>query len=474
MMEHTISTRREHGQSIPLIAIMMVILLGFTGLAIDVGFGLLQKRRLQASVDLALLSAARKLPDASKAGQVGTQYVNDNFHLVSNQHVTVTSSTSCMEAGCRDHDKISLRASTKTPTFFVRLFGVNSWTVGAKGSACGPCDSSPFAYDVVVVLDRSYSMCLDAYNRNNGCSDIENAKEGVKALLDFFDPKTDRVALAVLGSADTASCSSTPSCPSTASEGRPYSHTTPASSYSWVTSSPASAPYCTDSANPSDASRSGKGRFYRSVGDFMDGSASNHDSWVLVDLAHGTNYKDSSGRLNTSSTFMRTLDCIKPKYWTPIAPAIEEATKELDSHGRTVDDDGNPVTKVIVFMGDGGATAQPMRRDNNGNATSTRSWYTPTPGNDNRPCHDAVGQADRARARGIQVFTIGYALGEGDATTCRNNQSARESGIDAVSTMRQMADDDDHFFQQATAGDVRAIFQAIGHSIVSGGTRLVE
>jgi hypothetical protein len=206
----------------------------------------------------------------------------------------------------------------------------------------------------------------------------------------------------------------------------------------------------------------------------MDGNAANHDRWVLVDLADGTDFKNADGSLNESSDFLNTLDCIQHKYWTPIAPAIYEATEELRSNGRTTDDDGNPVTQVIVYLGDGGATAQPMRRNSNGTPTSTQSWYTPTSGNNNRPCHDAVGQANRARTYGIQVYTIGYALGEGSASNCTNNSGSKESGIDAEEAMRDMADDTDHFFEQSAAGDVTAIFQAIGHSIVTGGTRLVE
>lgn len=466
--------RRENGQSIVLVVLAMVALLGMAGVAIDVGYALLQKRRLQSAVDLALLSGARDLPNATKAKNRAVEFVGTNFHRVTDQAISTNATTGCMNAGCGDHDKISLSASTETPTFFAKLFGIDDWTVSARGAACGPCDSSPFAYDVVVVLDRSYSMCLNAWGGSNGCSDLANAKAGVRELLQFFDPDTDRVSLAVLSSADTNSCTGTPSCPSSTTYGRPYSHTGAGSSYSWITGSAAGSPYCNDSASPSHAYSGSNGKFYRSAGDFMDGNAANHDRWVLVSLAQGTNFKNANGTLNENSAFLNTLDCIQHKYWTPIAPAIYEATEELRLNGRTVDDNDNPVTKVIVFLGDGGGTAQPMRRNNDGTPTNTQSWYTPTAGNNNRPCHDAVGQANRARSFGIQVFTIGYALGEGDAATCRNNSHNVESGIDAAETMEEMADDEAHFFEQVSAGDVTEIFQQIGHSIVTGGTRLVE
>lgn len=235
---------RELGQSLPLICLMFVILCGFVGVTIDVGYGMLQKRRLQASVDLGLISGARALPDATTAASVADGYVRENFRAQTDQVVNVTTSTSCMVAGCAKNDRLALTATTTTPTFFAKLFGVPTWSVRATGAACGPCDSSPVSYDVIVILDRSNSMCTDSSNNYNGCQDLINAKAGIKELLDFFDPKTDRIGLAVLGSADTKGCASTLSsanCPLyTASNKWAYSHTdTRANGYTW---SPLTAP----------------------------------------------------------------------------------------------------------------------------------------------------------------------------------------------------------------------------------------
>jgi hypothetical protein len=54
--------------------------------------------------------------------------------------------------------------------------------------------------------------------------------------------------------------------------------------------------------------------------------------------------------------------------------------------------------QVVIHMCDGGANLQPMKRDAAGNATTTQSWYTPTGGNNDKPCHDAVAQANIAEA----------------------------------------------------------------------------
>ncbi|MCW2956163.1 MAG: tad-like Flp pilus-assembly family protein, partial [Thermoleophilia bacterium] len=272
MLQQQWARNGEKAQSAPLIIIMFILLCGFAGLTIDVGYGMLQKRRLQAAVDMGLLSGARVMPNTSDAATVSNSYVRDNFNRSTDQAVAVNTTTGCMVSGCVGHDRLNLVATTNTPTFFARLFGIDQWTVRARGSACGPCDSSPVSYDVIIVLDRSNSMCTTGSGSSNGCSDLANAKEGIRELLQFFDPATDRVGLAVLGSSDTNACprgNTAMNCPS--SHG-PYSHTTPRPGLTWQSDRAYTPPEC-DGANPSIPS--GSGRFYRSNGDFMDGTASN-------------------------------------------------------------------------------------------------------------------------------------------------------------------------------------------------------
>lgn len=442
-----IRAREEHAQVVPLVAVAIVVLLGFAGLAVDVGNAWLQKRRLQSAVDLALVSAAQKLPNTSVAAADASAYTAANWHKVTQAPMTTATTTGCQFTGCLQPDKIGLVANATVPTYFVRLFGINSWNISARGAACGPCDSTNEKFDVVVVLDRSYSMCLNSGGSYNGCSDLTNAVDGVKSLLQFFDTQTDRLGLALLSSSDSTS---------------PFNHT-------------GSGAPC-DSADPNDASVSGKGPFYKTAGDFMDGTPSSHDKWLVAPLQG--NFKNSDGSLNTSSAFVSSINCVKSKYWTPIAPAIDAARQELVTNGRS------DARKVMVFMGDGGGNSQPMKRDANGNPLATQSWYTPTSGNNLLPCHDAVAQAQRAKAAGIVVYTIGYDLNASNANTCyKNNKPSdstqKEAGIDARGVMQQMATPDStptdkHFYEKATPGEVYSIFNAIGRQITAGGTRLVE
>jgi Flp pilus assembly protein TadG len=428
----------ERGVVLPLVALMLVVLCGMGALAVDVGNAYLHKRRLQQSVDLAALAAAQALPNTGQAINDANSFAQANWTKHDTGAMTTTVTTGCKVSGCATPDSVTVSATASVPTTFASVLGISSLPVKATATACGPCDSSPQNYDVMVVLDRSYSMCLNANGSYNSCFDLDSAIAGIKSLLGFFDPVNDRVGFAALTSGD--------------------SNHTYSSNYPCDTSS-FSIP-------------SGKGDYYGSLGDFMDGTAASHDSWVLAPLQGG--FKNADGSLKSSNQLVSAVNCVQSKGWTALAPAVQAATNELVANGRTAPG----IQKAIVVFSDGGSNSQPMKRDSNGNPLTTASWYTPSAGNNLKPCHDAVGQAGIAKSNGIAVYTIGYDLTGGDADTCYTDNHPSdsryiESGIDARSTLQQMATDAAHFYEKASAGDVYSIFNAIGHSITSGGVRLI-
>ncbi len=61
----------EAGQSIVLIALMLVVLLSFVGLAVDVGFVFARQSQLQAAVDAAALSGVSNLISAADLNDTG-------------------------------------------------------------------------------------------------------------------------------------------------------------------------------------------------------------------------------------------------------------------------------------------------------------------------------------------------------------------------------------------------------------------
>src|ERR1700758_4526191 len=74
-------SRSQRGQAIVMVGLIMVVLFGFLGLAMDGGRGYLDRRSLQASVDAASLAAAynyMNTADPTQAEQAATaQYANN-------------------------------------------------------------------------------------------------------------------------------------------------------------------------------------------------------------------------------------------------------------------------------------------------------------------------------------------------------------------------------------------------------------
>jgi von Willebrand factor type A domain len=191
-------------------------------------------------------------------------------------------------------------------------------------------------------LDRTGSMCQDSSGANDPtCFDLNNAKPGIRTFLSFMDKSVDAVGLAVLPPAATAAATcSTPSGASYNSSGAPY---------------------------------------------------------LMVPLSQ--DYKLKDGSLNSSSSLLSTLNCIKGGGTTSYASAIDVAQAALVAHGRA------GVQKAIIFLSDGAANTGP-------------SFLSKTPQARAQPCHAGITAASSARRAGTVVYSIGYALAD-DTGGCK-------------------------------------------------------
>jgi Flp pilus assembly protein TadG len=467
----------EHGVVAVLVAMCMILLLGAAALGVDLGYNYLQQRRLQASVDFALMAGAQKLPDASGATTVAQTFLTQNWTQNGNAAAPdQTSVTTCQFDPTTPHQpctssspactsgqpcQLNVSASTSVPTFFGRIFGDNSTTVSAQGSACGGCATTTQKYDVMIVLDRSFSMCLSDNSSGqmtfDGCSAIAAQKAGVTALLTkTFNPATVKVGLTVLPPSNTGSNPVTDCMPNTGT----CQNTSGAAC--GASGEPVCAAPC-DTINENDYNY---GNYYGSLGDFMMGLPNNSPSassnpWVVSPLpaSFGTPY----------TSLESIVSCQQAKWWTPMAPAIQAATNALNA-------DTTPnVDKIIIYEGDGGGDSQPMKLNSKSNPTTTPSWYTPTPGNNLKPCEDAVQQAANAKSDGITIYTIGYNLGATGADNCYDN-NAYPNDIDsqsATQTLTDMASPGD-FYQAPDETTLESIFQTVGAEIVDSSTRITS
>lgn len=120
---------RDEGQAAVLTVIFLVVLLGMSAMAIDVGTWYHEKRALQAEVDAAALAGAQALPeDVGQARALAMEYAKENGGDLNPDAISIT-------GDIVPDDTINIHMSKDAPGFFSRVLGISSVTVGAKASA---------------------------------------------------------------------------------------------------------------------------------------------------------------------------------------------------------------------------------------------------------------------------------------------------------------------------------------------------
>jgi hypothetical protein len=379
----------ERGQAFALMVIALIALLGTGAIVMDVGFAWYAKRQVQASADAAALAGAQELPDITAATNRANEYAalntpnnlnNVNVGVTTRCSTTATNGNWCGPGKAYQANTIAVTETGQTPTWFAKIFGINTFNVKGVATACQPCSSSPV--DIMLVVDRTGSMCSPTGPQNQ-CTDLDNAKNGVNTLLNIMDPNIDTVGLVALP---------------------PYN---------------TNGGVCGNNSTSQAVVINGK-----------TVSASNYDQASLVYLNDPllSNFKTSAtSPLNPSSSLVQhmqpdgawTRNCIQSFGSTSYDEALASAQAELDKDGRP------GVPKFIVFMTDGeanlggywaGVTGHGYEPDLGDPATGfdmspAGSTSTINPG-DAQPCHNAINVANAIKAKGTTIYTIGYALGQ--------------------------------------------------------------
>ena len=121
--------RPEAGQTLVVTVVFLVGLLGIAGLVIDLGSLYQQRQAVQAAADAAAIAGASQLP----AGWSAAQAAASHEYLLNGKapDSVTTSQTTNLTAG----DSVTVTASRTAPTFFARLFGINSAPITATARA---------------------------------------------------------------------------------------------------------------------------------------------------------------------------------------------------------------------------------------------------------------------------------------------------------------------------------------------------
>jgi Flp pilus assembly protein TadG len=117
------SAQRERGQTLVVITVFMMSLLGMAAMAIDVGTWYQDKRHLQSDADAAALAGA-----AAIAINTANMAASANFtqNKLSGETATVT---------LPDYDTITVTTNYTAATFFSKLFGKSSAAISATATA---------------------------------------------------------------------------------------------------------------------------------------------------------------------------------------------------------------------------------------------------------------------------------------------------------------------------------------------------
>jgi len=191
----------QRGQTLPIMAIMMVILLGVSALAIDVGHAYVVKSQLQNSANAAALAAAGYVYASSSSSTTSTtvadQY-SSNGTENANPYNTGTptvqmvclnmlepSGTTCSTTSTPNAVRVTETGTVKT--FFGFLVGFPTLSVSATATA-SMLGSQAEPWNVAIVLDSTGSMNNADPNCGSGMTEFGCATSAIQAMLSEVDP----------------------------------------------------------------------------------------------------------------------------------------------------------------------------------------------------------------------------------------------------------------------------------------------
>jgi hypothetical protein len=273
---------------------------------------------------------------------------------------------------------------------------------------------------------------------NGTCTDLDNAKSGVRTMLNMLNPPYAMVGMVAF-----------PPVQSTAT-------------------SPCAAPYNSLGGNGYDGYDS------PTRGYVTDTITANYKVGNALDPASGLYLHTVAGPSNS---------CIQAGGNTSYSEALRQAQNELTLNGRP------NVPDYIVFLTDGEA--------NIGSVYGPNTTYPQNGLDDTQPCHTAINVANTYKAQGTTIYSVGYALGNNVQCTrgdfhkrdVNNNwqpctlptagcyhyasNTAESPAITSFNTLSQIASPG-NFYNQPNAAQLNTIFAAIATDIGQGSSRLVD
>ena len=512
--------RRRDGQVIPLVALSMVVLIGFAALVFDIGRVYVAQQQLQAAVNSAALAAGQDLPSATAAHgaavsysgapgdynavggyEVGAAPANVTFECVSNAPDynsgacpadASTPATYC-PSGC---NAVNVTEKATVQTTLGGVLSLPSFTVSASATASQRVDNAN-PINAYVILDNTRSM---GYTKTTTADpeggDCSATVPGITANTSDQEPdKLDCAkygALALLNTLDPCDPSLPTGCPAKMT---PNSAATPATELGANMTPTSSAPYdevgllvipaltgnppspatldeeinCNPSSTFADE--------YPPWSDPTTPSLLSGDAYLgyeAVGLSSDYRLQDASSATTastwTSSNIVEALD------WgecAPPTPATYPAGSGTNPNAYGLKDIGGVGSYLAGAISDaqyelqqnaraGASNVIVIESDGELNPSTTFSG-DPTP--DTTACADAYNAAEAAKAAGDTIYTIEYdsdGVCGPDSGTGSVDTFNGANGADLL--MQDMATNLSDAHEVDGAGDLTAPFEAVGDS----------
>lgn len=174
----------ERGQVFPIVALAMVVLIGFSALAIDLGFAYVTKANLSKAVDAAALAGSLAFAGGQSAATTAAQSAFNANYQSSGRDVNGTLPTPSITFDtdpANGFTRVNVSATAQINTFFGAIVGQKTL------SAASTSQSERANVALTLVLDRSGSM-----SSNGGSAALPGA---VSTFLSYFSDSLDQMAL---------------------------------------------------------------------------------------------------------------------------------------------------------------------------------------------------------------------------------------------------------------------------------------
>jgi Flp pilus assembly protein TadG len=428
----------ERGQTLIMVSVMMVVLLGFAALVVDFGRVYFSFRELQAASDAAALAGAEVLPQ-STATTTATLYsaVSGGKNTYSNlPTVTMVSGYPLVEClttliaqgfACSapaNGNAIQVKQQATVPLTFARLVGVSSFTITATATA-SMRGAAPTPYNVVIVVDSTESM-----NDSDGGSNCPSSREscalaGVQTLLGELSPcgasqasctqlgggqvknPVDQVSLLTFPAVTSASVADDYNCSGSSPTIMPYPLPT--------------APNYTPATTPT----------YQIVGFSGDYRTSD----TATSLSTSSNIAIAAGA-KKSCTGLQAIGG-EGTYYAGVIYAAESllVTQQAAYPG---------TSNALILISDGEAQATTSKGLSASGVSTTSGVYPSSV----QQCHQAITAAQWAAQQGVggtRVYAIGYGSESSGCTT------DTKPAITPCQTMQQIASSPQYFYTDYTS-----------------------